>query len=96
MYNIYYVQYRAGFCGTDAAELIIAKSEDDAVEQMYATAQDWAEGFSRFNDDEEDYEADVDIGAELYNPEKHDGIIFETEESIRKLREECATMNSVL
>jgi hypothetical protein len=76
MLKIYAVFYSGPCVGTDNMELIVAKSETEAVDLMWDTACDWYQNWTN----EDDYDEDgnlidgPDVWAEVYDPEKHDGL----------------------
>jgi hypothetical protein len=77
MSKIYFVQYSGPYVGTDTADIVVANDEQDAVDQCYAAAVEWYEGFLETYEDgspEDWVEPEVDIWAEEYDPEKHDGL----------------------
>lgn len=82
----YVIQGSAGFVGTDFAELIEAFDEDDAYEIGQQICADWCESYGVVvcpNDEDiaeleasnTDYTFELDYGVEIYDPEKHDGIL---------------------
>lgn len=75
------VQYSAGITGTDVAEDIMADTENEAIQYFLEDAHNHAEEMQELyggHDDDEDWEydgAELDIWAEEYYPEKHDGLM---------------------
>lgn len=75
MKKIYAVFFSGPCVGTDTMELVVAKSEEEAIELMLPEAIDWYGNWAH----EDDYDEDgnlvdgPDIWAEEYNPEEHDG-----------------------
>lgn len=71
----YVVFWHAGMCGTDCNSGVVEfDNETQAIDAFYSEADDW---FWQFNEEEDfkDIEPEIDIWAEEYNPEKHDGAI---------------------
>jgi hypothetical protein len=93
--QIYAVGYSGQYVGTDALDLVVAESVDEAIELMTPTAYEWYENWT----DEDDYDEDgelltegPDIWAEVYDPDKHDCLMpggGPSEKYIAQLRMEC-------
>ena len=84
------VQYDAGMNGTDHTTSYYGVESQGEVEQMFQTeALDWFESFGHEdlqNDDgeidedaEEDRRSEISPWAELYDPDKHDGMLHHEE-----------------
>lgn len=82
----YVIKGSAGFAGTNFAELIEAINEDDAYEIGQQICARWCESYGVVvcpNDEDiaeleesgTDYTLELDYGVEIYDPEKHDGIL---------------------
>jgi len=99
MYKIYCVQYDAGMCGTDVAQLMIGESVEQVCEDIYPEVEDW---FWNFNDesdygDLDDIEMNQEIDgawAEEYDEEKHRGKLHESDAKIAELQAECDKLNN--
>ena len=72
----YVVCYNAGVVGTDVAVLTddnVYNSAKEAVDAYTSDGWDW---YYQYNDEDDNYlEAELDIWAEEYDPEKHDAIL---------------------
>ena len=73
----YVVFWNAGICGTDANSGVQEfENEQEAVDAYYTEAMEWAENWPVGEDETwEDMEQRIEIWAEEYDPEKHDGVI---------------------
>ena len=92
MKKIYCVQYDAGMCGTDCAVLVVAESAEEAAESCLDEAINWFWQFQNQPEDEDEeaeMQSDVSPWAEEYNPDKHRGIIHESDADIEALQREC-------
>ncbi len=69
----YIVQWNAGMCGTDEADCCMAEDGDAAVEMFVDTAWEHYYSFKEMDEDE-GFDDELDIWAEEYDPEKHDGL----------------------
>lgn len=69
---LFYIEYSAGYSGTDVHERGFFENEDEAVEYYLDDARSQMESYMYEDEDEDDCEVEVDICAYIYDPDEHD------------------------
>lgn len=72
----YVVFWDTDIVGTqDHSGIVEYDSEQEAIDDFYPVAMDWASNWQDEDESEEELAERVEIWVEEYDPEKHDGVI---------------------